>query len=330
MHLARLSTLLLICCLGFTAEDPTADNQAVEGVAVGEAAGADPAAEALALRMPKVTAKTGTVKVGQDLATINLPADTIYLERNDARTIVEQFWGNPPDSNIIGLIAPSVEALADEESWAIILSYDASDGHVKDDDAKGIDYADLLTQMKEGTNAANTERKKAGYPTVELLGWAEPPHYDSVAQKLYWAKSLRFQGTSQPQLNYCIRVLTRAGVLEMNAIAAQAQLATISVVARDVLAKTELNSGNRYEDFKPGIDKVAAYGIGGLIAGGILAKSGFFAVIGKFLLVMLKPLIFIVVAAAIGFGKFFAGRKQAGQSRQAGLSKGGVDPGQRG
>ena len=130
-------------------------------------------------------------------------------------------------------------------------------------------------------------------------------------------------------------MLTCAGVLEMNAIAAQAQLqaqlqATISEVARDVLAKTDLDSGSRNEDFKPGIDKVAAYGIEGQIAGEILAKSGFFVGTGKFLLVMLKPLIFIVVAAAIGFGKFFAGRKQAGQSRQAGLSKGGVDPGQRG
>ena len=39
---------------------------------------------------------------------------------------------------------------------------------------------------------------------------------------------------------------------------------------RSVLAHTEFTLGNRYADFKEGYDKVAAYGIGGLITGGAL------------------------------------------------------------
>lgn len=46
--------------------------------------------------------------------------------------------------------------------------------------------------MQGATRDANAERAKAGYPTVELVGWAEPPHYDSTAHKLYWAKDLKF------------------------------------------------------------------------------------------------------------------------------------------
>src|SRR2546421_9236086 len=36
------------------------------------------------------------------------------------------------------------------------------------------------------------------------------------------------------------------------------------------------NEGNRYAEFNPGMDQAAAYGIAGLIAGGLLTKAGFF------------------------------------------------------
>jgi uncharacterized membrane-anchored protein len=36
-----------------------------------------------------------------------------------------------------------------------------------------------------------------------------------------------------------------------------------------------LTPGSRYEDFTPGMDKVAAYGIGGLVAGTEVAETGF-------------------------------------------------------
>jgi uncharacterized membrane-anchored protein len=43
------------------------------------------------------------------------------------------------------------------------------------------------------------------------------------------------------------------------------------------------NQGNLYKEFNPSIDQAAAYGIAGLIAGGVLTKAGFF----KGLLVLL-------------------------------------------
>lgn len=50
----------------------------------------------------------------------------------------------------------------------------------------------------------------------------------------------------------------------------------------NILASIEFNDGHAYKDFDSSMDKVAAYGIGGLIAGKILAKAGFFALILKF------------------------------------------------
>ncbi|TYA89160.1 DUF2167 domain-containing protein, partial [Seonamhaeicola marinus] len=64
----------------------------------------------------------------------------------------------------------------------------------------------------------------------------------------------------------------------------------------------------RYSDFNPDIDQVAAYGIGGLIAGKILAKAGFFAVILKFWK-------FIAIGAVALFSSFrkkiFGNKKEA-------------------
>ena len=46
--------------------------------------------------------------------------------------------------------------------------------------------------MQEATVASNEERRKQGFPTVRLIGWAEPPSYDQAANKMYWAKELAF------------------------------------------------------------------------------------------------------------------------------------------
>ena len=59
------------------------------------------------------------------------------------------------------------------------------------------------------------------------------------------------------------------------------------------------NPGSTYAEFDPGIDKVAGYGIAGLIAGGLLAKAGFF----KFLIALWKPIALgVVVLVGAGGG----------------------------
>ncbi len=59
-----------------------------------------------------------------------------------------------------------------------------------------------------------------------------------------------------------------------------------------VLALAEFNEGSRYQDFNPDIDKVAAYGLGALVAGKVMAKTGLLAAA----LVFLKKFgVFIVI-----------------------------------
>ena len=217
----------------------------------------------------------GTIELGDGLATLEVPDNFRYLNPEASRLVLESLWGNPPGSETLGMLFPAEISPADSNGWGVVISYD-EDGYVDDDDAAEIDYDELLDTMKEDTVAANEERSEMGYDPIELVGWAEPPHYDSAAHKLYWAKDLRFGGAPENTLNYNIRVLGRRGVLILNAVANTSQLGEIRGDMRDVIAFTNFNEGNRYEDFDPELDKVAAYGIGALVAGKVAAKAGLF------------------------------------------------------
>ncbi|WP_164127553.1 DUF2167 domain-containing protein, partial [Stenotrophomonas maltophilia] len=65
----------------------------------------------------------------------------------------------------------------------------------------------------------------------------------------------------------------------------------------DVLSSVSFEPGKRYSDFVPGADKVAAVGIGGLIAGKVVAKTGLFlvalALLKKFGIILLLPLAWV-------------------------------------
>jgi len=195
------------------------------------------------------------------------------------------------------------------DCWAVEITYE-EEGHIKDDDAKDIKYDELLKQMQQQVTEANPERERQGSKAIELIGWAEQPYYDASTHKLYWAKKFRDIGDTTVFLNYNIRVLGRKGVLVLNAIGGIDQLAEIKEQTPTILAATNFTSGNTYTEFNSSIDKVAAYGIAGLIAGGILAKTGLFAKLGILLLKFIKPLLVGLSAFGAWVMRFFRGRKE--------------------
>lgn len=132
----------------------------------------------------------------------------------------------------------------------------------------------MLASMQQDARDANAGREKDGFASVDFLGWAAQPHYDKETRKLYWAKRLQFGDSESETLNYNIRVLGRKGVLELNFIAKMDQLAEIEKIVPQVLQMVNFTQGNRYADFIPGTDTIAAVGIGGLIAGKLAAKAG--------------------------------------------------------
>ena len=227
-----------------------------------------------------------------------------YLEAADARKVLEQLWGNPPDDSVLGMVVPRGRGVLDAQGWAVVVTY-SDEGYVSDEDAAKIDYSELLQEMQDGTTQENAARKEAGYGGIELIGWAEPPHYDATAKKLYWAKELAFEGSDGRTLNYDIRVLGRRGFVSLNAVSRMDQLKDVQAGMQQLLTQVEFDQGARYADYDAKTDKVAAYGIAALIGGGLAAKAGLFAKLGALLLGLKKLLIPLALVLVAGGRKLF-------------------------
>ncbi|MCB0698424.1 MAG: DUF2167 domain-containing protein [Chitinophagaceae bacterium] len=243
--------------------------------------------------------QTGTVEL-EDVAELNIPEGYKFVPQDKARMIVEDLWGNPEDPSILGMLVTADYSVGMDDNWAFIISFEDI-GYVKDEDADDIDYDELMENIQKSEKEVNKERLKQGYSSVHVLGWAAKPFYDKERKALHWAKKIKF-GTEQQEdgdltLNYDVRFLGRKGVLSMNAVGIMSQLDDVNAHIDDILTIAKFKKGNAYSDFNPSVDKVAAYTIGGLIAGKLLAKTGI-------MILLLKNIKLILLAIAGFFGAF--------------------------
>jgi uncharacterized membrane-anchored protein len=248
--------------------------------------------------------QTGTITLSNGLAKITLANGFRYLGSDDARKVLHQVWNNPDDPSLLGMIFPKDAGPLDDGGYAVTVEYE-DEGYVKDDDADKINYGDLLKQMQKDQHDANPERVKQGYDSMELVGWAQQPRYDKVAHKLYWAKELKVGDDPNHALNYEIRILGRHGTLVLTVLGGMDALSQINGDVPQILSMVDFQPGNTYAEFDPKIDKIAEYGLTGLIAGGALAgaaKLGLFGVFFKWIIaavIALKKAVIIVVLAIV-------------------------------
>jgi uncharacterized membrane-anchored protein len=248
--------------------------------------------------------KTGEVVVG-DMVKLAVPGGYKFIPADKANMIITDLWGNPKRDDILGMVVKADYKPSEGSAWAFIVTYDES-GYVKDEDADDIDYDDLKKDIQKDELEVNKTRKEAGYDEVHFIDWAAKPFYDKDKKILHWAKKIQFGATPENAgdltLNYEVRILGRKGVLSLNAVGTMSQLAEINQHVPDVLAIAKFTDGNKYSDFDPSIDKVAAYTIGGLIAGKLIAKTGI-------LVLLLKNIKLIALGLIALFGAF---RKRIG------------------
>ncbi len=293
-----------------TATDPALDDSDSAAEAATDAGELEAAIDSF---LSSLEFRSGEIDLASGLATLRLEERFQFLGAEDTERVLVEAWGNPPGSEAIGMILPAGLSPIDDASWAVVVQYN-EDGYVSDEDASEIDFDELLEEMQQDVRDANSARLEAGYPSLELVGWAEPPAYRAETNKLYWAKELAFDGSDDHTLNYNIRILGRRGVLVLNAVGNMSQLADIRNGMSDVLGRVDFQSGNRYADFDPSMDEVAAYGVGALVAGKLAAKAGLLAKLGGLLLAGKKFLWLGIVAVAAGLRSLFGRKKPAAES----------------
>lgn len=249
----------------------------------------------------------GKIALRDGLATLNLPDSFRYLDPASSQTLLSGLWGNP-SAETMGVIVPKDFDPFADDSWCVVIDFQ-EDGYVKDDDAEKINYSKLLKEMKAGTREASAERVKLGYAPIELVGWAAEPRYDKSTHKFYWAKEVKFGDSEENTLNYNLRILGRRGILILNAVGKISQLPQIEKATPEILAMVDFNEGHRYADYQPGSDKVAAYGLAALVAGGVAAKTGLLKGIFLAIIALKKFAIIGVIALFAGIQKLWTWRK---------------------
>lgn len=261
----------------------------------------------LLLRTDSVYGQTGAIPLPSAHCTLNVPDGFIFLDPDGTKHLLVDYWGNPEDraEGVLGSMVKSDVGIFDNVETAYIVSYDEC-GYVSDEDASDIDYSDLLEDMQKGLKEeyeANPDGQK-----WELLGWGWQPSYDNQKKVLAWSKHYRVDDDYEV-INYDVRVLGKAGYVIITAVASPDAKSGLIADNAAIINSVGYDAGYRYADFDPDTDHVAEWTIGGLIAGKVLAKAGFWAVLAKFSKIILIAIIGFFaairkkIARWLGFGK---------------------------
>lgn len=223
--------------------------------------------------------QTGKIDINSEIE-INVPAGFKFMPKKDAEYVIFDYWGNPKTDDVLGMIVKDNFNIIETSHWAFVVTYENA-GYVKDEDAEKIDYDEMMKGFHEDEAEENKNREKEGYPSIHIIDWATKPFYDKSNNILHWAKSIKFGNSEDTTLNYDVRILGRKGILSLNAVGVINQLEDIKSNIPSIIHIAKFKKGSSYLDFDPSVDKVAAYTLGGLVAGKILAKAGIIALILK-------------------------------------------------
>ncbi|WP_447755198.1 DUF2167 domain-containing protein [Sphingopyxis fribergensis] len=230
--------------------------------------------------------QTGTIPIQAAKADLVLGDKYYFVGPEQSRTILVDIWRNPPASanGVLGMVFPKGKSFVDD-TWSAVITFEST-GYVSDDDAKTIDYNEMLADMRASDEAQAPDIRAQGYPAGILQRWAQQPTYDGGKHSLVWARDIKFDDMPEDSLNYDIRLLGREGVLSMNILASMSQLDEVREAAKTFASVGTFRTGARYADYNAATDKKAEYGLAGLVAAGgaaaVAKKVGLLAILAKF------------------------------------------------
>ncbi|HVX83826.1 MAG TPA: DUF2167 domain-containing protein [Phycisphaerae bacterium] len=195
------------------------------------------------------------------VATLNVPAGYRFTDATGA-LIWARLTQNPPGGELGVLVPPEDSG----KEWFMSFEFDDM-GYVKDDDKlDGSAAAAILQSVRDATEASNEQRRRNGWETMTVVGWEKAPFYDPTTHFLTWAIHGRSSGGSE-SVNYDSRVLGRRGVMKVTLVDDPGAIEATVPTYNALVASIAFKPGETYAEFRSG-DKVAKYGLVGLITGG--------------------------------------------------------------
>ena len=234
--------------------------------------------------------------------TIALPEGYLFIPQKESARIL-QAMGNSPGSDLIGTIFHM------DEDWFATISFIKS-GYIKDDEAKNWNIDELLQNLRDGTEEDNKTRVAKGFAPLKIAGWIEKPIYNSQDHRLVWSILVtRIEDSGKASVNYNTYALGRDGYFTLNLVSNQADIERNKPHAKTLLNSIDFSLGKRYDEFIPGKDHVAEYGIAALVAGGVAKKLGILGVVAAFAAKFAKVFVIAGIGLVAAIGKFFKRKK---------------------
>ena len=201
--------------------------------------------------------------------------------------------------------------------YDVFLDY-RDDGYVKLDDWKNVNSNNLLSELRKIAKANAIYLKEKNLDYVNKIDWIYKPTLNQENKSVSYSYKVDWNSGQQSMESKNL-ILGKKGYLESAFVVEYKKdidLKYESDFSKDFVNGVIFNEGFKHSDYKPG-DKIAAAGIGGLVAGSLgvkaLAKTGVLAKLLKFWWILLAPLAF--------FGKFLSGKKSSSNNSSASVKR---------
>ena len=249
-------------------------------------------------------------KLGK-IASLDIPEGCRFTGAAGAKKFME-LTENPFNGSEVGALVCETATPgnpAESQSWFVIFEFDES-GYVKDEEKTTLDADAILATLREGQAQGNKERARRGWDELTLGGWVRAPYYDEETNNLTWAVSVLASGDTS--VNHSVRLLGRRGVLKADLVSDPAGFTSALPTFDGVIESTIFVPGQKYSEWQNG-DKIAAYGLTALVAGGAgaaAAKLGLFGKLWKVIVGSAKLVIVGLIAVGAWLRKLFTGRSE--------------------
>ena len=233
------------------------------------------------------------VNYNQANSKISIPSNFQILEGKEAHQLL--YWINGVDFDYVDVYAMG------QNSEQYMFFYTDS-GYVKTDDWTDVNPNKFLKEITENYKTSNETRKKNGQTTVQNVTWKKKPYLDGTYNSVYYALNITWSDNTSTVEGSAI-ILGKEGYTTGKYVAGDNGYQEQMLLNLSKIHK--FNATKEYKDWKSG-DKVAAAGIGALLATTLGVKALKPGIIAAGLL-LLKKFWFIILLPFIWLGKLFTG-----------------------
>jgi len=243
------------------------------------------------------------VSIPNSNSSVIIPDGFLFLESYDANQLMREIGNSGMD--ISGLVMPSSE----DADWFVYFKFNDLGYFKMGDVQEELEDIDILEEIKKNTEEQNKKRISSGFSSIDVIGYVEKLYLNKSNQTLNFSIESIQEGLSM--VEHRSLYFGRKGLLLSGFVCSKEKYENIKNASYPIRSTVNFDNNYRYADFNPDIDKYAAVGIGTVLVGRQVAKSGWFTKLVKSLGKAIWAFIVGIFAAIWGFIKKIFGKKNS-------------------